>query len=332
VRRACGYGKPNNRTGTSKDETTSGRLRRLRSTPSRLETARVRPAGELSGQGRPALVGASWPRRMPNIPTVAMAFGGGETAGRWFARQDGWWESHYGDAVDQITDFLEGDGLSLSGCSVLDIGCGDGIIAFGLASRTRAEHVTGIDLEPVDSEFLASMARQHGANWPCPNLTFAVATEEVFPVPDRSVDVAVSWSVFEHVADLPSLLRETGRVLKPGAHFFCQVWPMFHSEHGSHLWNWLDPFTHLVRPDEELRAAIDERAGDVAKPMLDLYDSCSRVTVDEIGKRLREAGFYIAKVELLSGGFHVPPELQDLRLSLLGITGFKLLAVNHSSM
>lgn len=264
------------------------------------------------------------------IDFVGMAFGRGNTAGRWFAEQGGWWESHFDDAVNQLTAFVEGDGLSLVGRRVLDVGCGDGIISLGIASRVGVREVTGLDLEPTDLDFLSNMAGQHGIPWPCSNLSFEVSTNDTFPVPDRSIDLVVCWSVLEHVSNIPSLLAEIGRVLKSEGLLFCQVWPMFHSEHGSHLWNWVEPFGHLVRQDDELRSIVGQRAGGLSKVMLDLYDSCSRVTLDQVGSHLNDAGFFIAKVQLLTDPIHVPPELQRTPLSLLGISGFKLLAVNQA--
>src|SRR5690242_3329470 len=39
-----------------------------------------------------------------------------------------WFFDHYTDAADQIIHFLGGDGLTLEGRTVADIGAGDGII------------------------------------------------------------------------------------------------------------------------------------------------------------------------------------------------------------
>jgi ubiquinone/menaquinone biosynthesis C-methylase UbiE len=259
------------------------------------------------------------------------AFDGGDQAAvRWFAGQPGWWESHYVQAVDEIVDFLAGDGLSLEGKRVLDLGCGDGIIALGLASRTSADSVLGLDLRQVDEEFLADLAVTHGVRVEQPHLEFGVSQATKLGIPDDSVDVVVTWSVFEHVANVGEVLEEIRRVLKQNGILFIQIWPLFFSEHGSHLWPWFEePFAHLRLQQEQLELEVTARTGspELAAAMLDLYASCNRVTLDDLGSALSSAGFYISKVETMGGPMHVPPELQSMPLSLLTTAGVKLTAV-----
>jgi ubiquinone/menaquinone biosynthesis C-methylase UbiE len=259
------------------------------------------------------------------------AFGGGDvSAVRWFAEQPDWWDSHYTQAVDEIVAFLAGDGLSLDGQRVLDLGCGDGIIALGLAGRTKARSVLGLDLQPVDIEFLAKLAADHGVRANEPRLSFAVSEEYDLDLPDASVDVAVTWSVFEHVTDPVALLREIRRVLVTDGLLFIQIWPLFYSEHGSHLWPWFDePFPHLRLSDAEIQDTLVSRTGsaELAQAMQDLYGSCNRITLDGLGEALIEAGFFISKVQTDQTAVHIPPELQKMPLSLLTGSGVKITAV-----
>jgi ubiquinone/menaquinone biosynthesis C-methylase UbiE len=232
--------------------------------------------------------------------------------------------------VDEIVRFLEGDGLSLEGRRVLDLGCGDGILALGLASRTEAAAVLGLDVQPVDVAFLAEQAAANGVSEKHPRLTFGVSRELDLGLPNDSVDVVITWSVFEHVADVTGLLREIRRVLVPGGMLFIQIWPLFFSEHGSHLWPWFDEsFPHLRLADDVLQAGVHARAGspELAEAMLDLYASCNKLTLDELGGALNEAALYISKVETDRSAIHVPSELQHMPLSLLTTAGIKLLAV-----
>lgn len=260
--------------------------------------------------------------------------GGSESAARWFAQQPDWWESHYVQAVDEIVRFLAGDGLSLDGRRVLDLGCGDGILALGLATRTQAAAVLGLDLQPVDVAFLADKAAENGVSESHPRLTFGVSRDLDLGLPDNSVDVVITWSVFEHVTNVNGLLREIRRVLVPGGMLFIQIWPLFFSEHGSHLWPWFDePFPHLRLADDVLRAGVHDRAGspDLAEAMLDLYASCNKLTLDALGGSLHESGLYISKLETDRSAIHIPPELQQMPLSLLITEGIKLLAVKPDS-
>jgi SAM-dependent methyltransferase len=263
------------------------------------------------------------------------AFAGGDaSAVRWFAEQPHWWDSHYVQAVDEIVDFLSGDNLSLGGQRVLDLGCGDGILSAGLASRTSARSVLGLDLQPVDREFLLAKAAEHGVALDQSRLTFGVSNAADLGIPDNSVDVVVTWSVFEHVSNVPDLLAEVQRVLVPNGLFFLQIWPLYYSEHGSHLWPWFDsPYPHLRLQSEELESQLRERTGDAALTgrMLDLFASCNQVTLDELGSALVAAGFYISKVHTDGSTIHVPPELQAMPLSLLTTSGVKLVAVNRKA-
>jgi SAM-dependent methyltransferase len=249
---------------------------------------------------------------------------------RWFADQPYWWESHYEDAVNEIVKFLGGDGLSLEGKRVLDLGCGDGILALGLASRIAVDSVIALDVQPVDMDFLATKAAEHGVSVDQPRLTFGVSQDTHLGIPDDSVDAVITWSVFEHVSNISDLLAEIRRVLVTDGLLFIQIWPLFFSEHGSHLWPWFDePFPHLRLDDDWLGAELRSRTGDsdLTEAVLDLYASCNRLTLDELGSALIAAGFYISKVETEGAAVHVPPELQRMPLSLLTTAGVKLTAV-----
>jgi hypothetical protein len=46
-----------------------------------------------------------------------------------------WFTEHFDEAAGKILDFLDGDGISLEGRRVGDIGCGDGIIDLGVALK-----------------------------------------------------------------------------------------------------------------------------------------------------------------------------------------------------
>ena len=258
------------------------------------------------------------------------AFSGNDrSAARWYAKGADWWSDHYLAGVDQTVEFFGGDGISLKDAVVLDLGCGDGIFALGLSRRTGAAQVFAVDLVDIDSKFLEEVAADNGIDireGPTPE--FLTSRENVIPLPDQAVDFVITWSVFEHVADPQALLREIRRVLRPSGLLFVQIWPLFYSEHGSHLWPFFDsPFVQLRLGDDQVRSALGATLDpETADAMFDLYRSCNRITVDELQRALLGAGFRISKVELLHNALHVPAELQDVPLSKLGITGIKLVA------
>jgi hypothetical protein len=105
---------------------------------------------------------------------------------------------------------------------------------------------------------------------------------------------------------------------------------LYFSEHGSHLWPWFDEsFPHLRLGEHELLSQLRRRTGsdDLAQAMLDLYNSCNRITLDQLGSALIDTGFYISKIETDRVAVHIPPELQRMPLSLLTTDGVKLIAV-----
>ena len=263
------------------------------------------------------------------------AFAGHDgSAARWFATQPGWWQDHFESAVDQALQEFSSSGVPTTGRDLLDIGCGDGIISLGLLRRGGFATVTGMDIVPTDTGFLDHEAERHGERPVGPHdaLTFVQSAPDTAPFPDQSFDLATAWSVFEHVTEPRPLLRDVHRVLRPGGVLFIQVWPLWFSEHGSHLWPFFDEsFVHLTRTPaeilEHLRGRIEDQA--LAQSMFDLYESCNRHTVDDIGAALLDAGFGIGKVTLSGASVHVPPELQQIPLSRLAVDGCTIIAVRH---
>ncbi|RNM13789.1 class I SAM-dependent methyltransferase [Nocardioides pocheonensis] len=258
--------------------------------------------------------------------------GNNESAARWFATQPNWWDEHFHGAVKDAFDTLHGSGVSTSGKDLLDVGCGDGIISLGLLRNGDLRSVMGIDIVDVDRDFLDTEAERHGVEPVGPEeaLRFVRSEPDTVPAPDESFDLATAWSVFEHVTHPRPLLAEVLRVLRPGGVFFLQVWPLWFSEHGSHLWPFFDEtFVHLTKSPEEIRAHLDERlgSGPLASGMFDLYQSCNRLTVDDIQAALRAVGFHLGMVRLSGSAIHVPPQLQDVPVSKLAIEGFSIIAV-----
>jgi SAM-dependent methyltransferase len=241
-----------------------------------------------------------------------------------------WFWSHYGEAAATIIDFLAADGHMLAGRDVADVGCGDGIIDLGLVHRAEPARLVGYDVDPTVGDLLERARAAGVADELPPNLTFVRSESTHVPAPDESFDVVVTWSTFEHVEDPVGLLREIERILKPDGVLFLQLWPFYYSEHGAHLWHWYPGgFAHLRQSEEQLQADVRSRDGHLpgtAEEALRIFRTLNRITLDELHGALREAGFVVSKVEVMSHEVHVPPELEDHPLSELAIAGVKLLA------
>ncbi|MGD0449082.1 MAG: hypothetical protein ABSB36_10845, partial [Candidatus Dormibacteria bacterium] len=106
----------------------------------------------------------------------------------------------------------------------------------------------------------------------------------------------------------------------------------YFSERGGHRWLWArEGFSHLAGD----AASIESVAH--STPIADqpvtaerlLQGTLNRITLDELQRCLMVAGFVVTKLQILTETVHIPPKLARYPLSLLGISGVKLLAVRH---
>jgi SAM-dependent methyltransferase len=241
-----------------------------------------------------------------------------------------WFREHFDQAADEILEFLAGDGIDLKGKVVADIGSGDGIIDLGLATKGAPATLIGYDIRQTDATALLRSAKVAGAAEELPpNMAFAASEPEHVPAEPSAFDVVVSWSVFEHVANPVALLGDVRRILKPDGVLFMQIWPLYYSEHGGHLWpQYEGGFPHLLNHDSAILEAIEGKAGTYPGSAAEAeYRSLNRLTLDDLQRALLSSRFFVTKVEILGQTAHIPPVLAHLPLSSLGIGGVKLLAV-----
>lgn len=98
------------------------------------------------------------------------------------------------------------------GGTALEIGCGLGRVLVAL--RHRFGRVVGVDVSPE----MLERARAIVGDDPAVELVLGDGTT-LAGVPDESIDVVVSFTVFQHIPDadvVAGYLREAGRVLRPG--------------------------------------------------------------------------------------------------------------------
>lgn len=99
------------------------------------------------------------------------------------------------------------------GETVLDLGSGGGIDVILSARRVGPSgHAYGLDM----TDEMLALARRNAADAGTENVTFLKGLIEEIPLPDASVDVVISNCVINLSTDKASVLREIGRVLKPG--------------------------------------------------------------------------------------------------------------------
>ena len=99
------------------------------------------------------------------------------------------------------------------GESVLEVGCGSGVIMRELARRTGgANRLIGRDMSPYLLREARALARREGL---LDHIDFGEGRAEALPLADGAVDVALSSTVFEE-GDAELMLSEIVRVTRPG--------------------------------------------------------------------------------------------------------------------
>jgi len=103
---------------------------------------------------------------------------------------------------------------SLNGKTVLDVGCGGGILAEAMAAR--GAQVTGIDL----SEKPLKVAQLHLLESGLKVEYRSIAVEDLATEQPASFDVVTCMEMLEHVPDPASVVKACAMLLKPGGHAF----------------------------------------------------------------------------------------------------------------
>lgn len=110
-------------------------------------------------------------------------------------------EAHFGQKGPALRPF--------QGLSLLDIGCGGGLLSEPMARLGFA--VTGADA----SEKNIGTARAHAAQGGL-DITYLATTAEALAAEGRQFDMVLNMEVVEHVADVRAYLAACTRLVKPG--------------------------------------------------------------------------------------------------------------------
>ncbi len=129
-----------------------------------------------------------------------------------------WWDPHSEfRPLHEINplrlDYIDGI-AALRGKTVLDAGCGGGILAEAMAAR--GARVTGIDLadKPLKVAQLHLLESKLDVNYR------NIAVEALAQEAPGSFDVVTCMEMLEHVPDPASTVRACAALLKPGGHAF----------------------------------------------------------------------------------------------------------------
>lgn len=150
---------------------------------------------------------------------------------------------------------------------VLDLGSGAGLDVLLSARRVApGGHAYGVDM----TDEMLAVAEANRARAGVANATFLKGNIAAVPLPDASVDVVLSNCVINLAADKAAVLREAGRVLKPGGRLA------------------IADMVELEPLPEAVKQALDAWAGCIA----------GTIPVEEYRQTLAAAGFRDIEIEI----------------------------------
>ncbi len=164
---------------------------------------------------------------------------------------------------DRVAAHWQRDALSgapLHGLSLLDIGCGGGLLSEPMA-RLGA-HVTGVDAAARNISVAALHAEKQGLQ-----IDYRRETAEALASSGAQFDVVLALEIVEHVADVELFLRSCGQMVKPGGLLFlstlnrtAKAWALA-VVGAEYVLGWLPRGTHdwrkFLKPSEVVRGLRD---------------------------------------------------------------------------
>jgi ubiquinone/menaquinone biosynthesis C-methylase UbiE len=94
--------------------------------------------------------------------------------------------------------------------TVLDLGCGPGIVACAFAAK--AAYVTGLDIAPA----MLERAKARQVEYSLANMTWLCGDVSALPFADNSFSMVVTRYTFHHFLSPAAVLSEMARVCRPG--------------------------------------------------------------------------------------------------------------------
>lgn len=184
---------------------------------------------------------------------------------------------------DRILDRAE----PIEGQTVLDVGCGEGLVGFGALER-GASTVVFSDISRDLLDFCRDAAAERGV---LPRCRFVSASaDSLEPLEDESIDVVTTRSVLIYVSDKRAAFREFARVLRPGGRISLFEPINRFARTTANTWAGFDlsPIAEIAAKLRALHEAIQPPDSD---PMLDFDER-------DLLEHAEEAGFHPIRMEL----------------------------------
>ena len=115
--------------------------------------------------------------------------------------------------VGHAKEIIKKMGIDTMGKTALEVGSGGGILTEEV--RKMGFITTGIDPSEQSVQTASNHAKVSGLD-----IKYEIGSGEDLPYGDHSFDFVFCCDVLEHVQDLPKVIAEISRVLKPGGVFF----------------------------------------------------------------------------------------------------------------
>ncbi len=187
--------------------------------------------------------------------------------------------AHVRDTVLDRSGLIEGETL-------LDVGCGEGLIGFGALER-GAGYVVFSDISDDLLDFCRGAAEALDVSERCSFVNAGAA--DLVGISDASVDVATTRSVLIYVPEKARAFSEIFRVLKPGGRFSCfePINRFAMEERRACFWGYpADGLSDLARRVERVYTEIQPPSD----PMLDFDER-------DLIRLAQESGFFPIELE-----------------------------------
>ena len=134
--------------------------------------------------------------------------------------------------------------------SVLDVGCGTGVLCVE-AARRGAERVLGVDIQPVEPANTYLHARHPDVEG---RVRF-VRTDGLGHLPEEAFDLVLSKDSFEHYREPERLVGRMAELLRPGGELVIGFGPLWKSPLGGHITYMTRlPWAHLLFSERVIMA------------------------------------------------------------------------------